>query len=309
MGKVLLISFRRTMNRDKDRRADEPIKPPRDELGESEEKFIPTKPQVESSGKEPGPIPPPFLEFKPDERKLAKIALFRRITLWGTLIFIAGMLLWAIVFLPRISPQRKVEEKKPPGAELTPEEKAAPPRVDYQSSAGKEAVVSKEEKMVWAQARAMGRSIDSSVNIAINQWQRVQKLIDIGKMAKDKIEEALKRIESARAVSDSAGQMVELAQRLLTGLQALTRTSGSGSVRVRGTYAAAREYLRLVAEERGDRENYLFAWEQAVRALKDGDEAEFEIKENVANGYLKKSETRQKRLSRSRAQLKAALSY
>lgn len=251
--------------------------------------------------------PPEKLEFKPDEQKLARLARFRKVTLWLTLLLLVAPLVWLLMFPPKW-PWEATDIKQ--GAQnleespLTPE--IAPS--GYEPPIREVIPTSKAEDEILTQALASGRLIDSSVNIALAQWKRAQALAGFGEANKNKVEEILKGIKVARVVSESAKSMVEIVRREMERLKVMSHNPGRVGLRVNAIYGAAREYWNFLAEEVADQEASLDAWEKAVYALGDGNEAEFEIKENVAIGYLRKSQSRQRRFYRAQTRWKETLS-
>ncbi|MEO0070623.1 MAG: hypothetical protein ABIK39_00850 [candidate division WOR-3 bacterium] len=163
------------------------------------------------------------------------------------------------------------------------------------------------ENEIFTQALLSGRLIDSSVNIAFAQWRRASALVYLGETNKSKIDEMLEGIKVARLVSESAKTMVEVVRREMEKLRGMSRSPGWVGLRVNGIYAVAREYWNFVTEVMVNQEAFFDAWEKAVNSLRDGNEADFEIKGNVATGYLRKSESCQRKFYRAQSRLKETL--
>jgi hypothetical protein len=64
---------------------------------------------------------------------------------------------------------------------------------------------------------------------------------------------------------------------------------------------------RPLAEEADDQYQYLRSMEAAATALAQGDGATFDVKQNVANSYRRRSETRQRGIRRLQGQFQEAV--
>lgn len=247
--------------------------------------------------------PPVKLEFKPDQKRLVRLAHFRRVTLWITFLLLAVSLVWLIMFPPKWSQNKRqnltqTSGKRPMAETTAPSEKKPSTALGMKENV---------EDEIITQALVSGRLIDSSVNIAFAQWKRASALVYKGEANKSKIEEMLGGINAARLVSESAKSMVEVVRREMEKLRGMSRSPGWVGLRVNAIYGAAREYWNFVTEVMVNQEAFFAAWEKAVDALKDGNVAEFEIKGNVATGYLRKSESCQRKFYRAQARLKEML--
>jgi hypothetical protein len=101
------------------------------------------------------------------------------------------------------------------------------------------------------------------------------------------------------AVSLLAGELQRLADR--------SRGAPPGSsYRLRVAQSAGRAYMQGLGEDAGFRLEYLRSTVAALEALSVDDDAEFEVKTNVANSYRRRSELKQRSLERLRDALDAA---
>ncbi len=242
---------------------------------------------------------PKELKFEPDKDKLIKIARFRRITLLVTLVLIVAAFIW-VLFLPARLPVHERDKKTE--SRVTEElpvamEKEVAPRVPERvvQSAG----------LNMAPARLAVARIDSGLGAAVQAWPRAEKVLAGNYLSQETVAEFLKRIEVAKAIADTVSRLVQNVEIELERLgEIMLKAVGKERVRVGAVFAAARDYLKLVKEETSDRQNWLVAYEQAAQALGRNDRAEFEIKENVAVGFLRKCEARRRRLYRAGERLR-----
>lgn len=245
------------------------------------------------------PEGPGKLEFKPDERRLAKLARFRRVVLLLTIFLLGGVLLLLILIQPKwmmvevaVKPERLNTGIAGRGGE-TSASPAFPP-----------ATISDAER-IKATVISSGGTVDTSAKMAIAMWQRAETLVLDGLLERDGVDEVLEQISVAKIINDSARNLLNQAKVELTRLQSLTNSSAK-SVSLRAFLSAARDFLALVEEEATDRQAWLDAYETALRSFASGDKAEYEIKGNVAGGYLRKCEVRRRRLVRAGARLTEA---
>lgn len=166
------------------------------------------------------------------------------------------------------------------------------------------ASISNDEKIKGIVISSAG-TVDLSAKTAIAMWQRAVVLVHDGLLERDGAEEILKRIGVAKEINDSAQNLLSQAKAEMARLQGLLN-SATRSVRLSTILIAARDYLSLVEEEASDRQAWLDAYETAIRSFASGDKAEYEIKGNVAGGYLRKCEVRRRRLVRAGVRLTEA---
>ncbi|MGQ9708342.1 MAG: hypothetical protein ACUVUR_05650 [bacterium] len=242
----------------------------------------------------PGP-----LEFKPDERRLVKLVRLRRLVLLMTMLILVGALLWLLFFPVRVSVVKDVASTQD---EVIPVE-----RQDDEAKGSGYALPKAEpvEERVLIEAAQLVAVIDSGVKAALVGWDRAEALVSGESVREDNLDEMLARIGMARAMSESARAIVDLCQKQLRRLQGMLSHSGIVGLRIGSAYSAARDYLELVIEEAGDRKSWLDFYELAVRALTEKDRSEFDIKMNVAGGYRRSFEVRQRRLKKAGLKLES----
>lgn len=252
----------------------------------------------------PMPHEPQPLRFEPDEKRLARLARFRKVVLGVTIGLMMMVLVWMILIPTRVSnispavwsirnrfePQVTEESLRETPAPL-------PPAQDTKSI--------KPNQLT--EAKALVRGIDSSLNAVTEQWFRAAGLVNAVSVRLENVSEMLRRIEIARAIGDSARAQVAQAEIGMSRFKELLRVPGFSGMRINNVYSAAQELMVLVKEETADREGWLSSFEQAIRALAEGDSAQFDIKLNVAGAYQRKSEIRQRRLNRAKQILYSAV--
>lgn len=234
------------------------------------------------------------LEFKPDEKRLEKLARFRRVVLLVTLM-VVGLMLLLVIFLP--ARVRVVREDYQRREETVPveQERRVEERDDQRPKTEDRSLRSDRFGELIPAARSVA-VIDSGVNFALAAYKRAEGLVLGVSVREDNVEEIFKRIGMARAQAESARVTVDFCEKELARLKVMLGQAGVLGLRIGAAYSAARDYLNLVAEDGKDRQSWLDYYEQGVRAFADKDLAEFDVKMNVAGGYQKSFEVRQRRL-------------
>ncbi|MCL6466038.1 MAG: hypothetical protein K6T77_04680 [candidate division WOR-3 bacterium] len=239
------------------------------------------------------PEGPGKLEFKPDEKRLVRLARFRRLVLLVTILLLGGTLLLTIMIQPRwvmvgvgVQPETALSNNESRGSE--------PPVSDIP----KVKEISQREQ-INSTILMTAQTIDSSGRTALAMWQRAEMLVLGGVLERDGAEEVLKRVAMARMVNDSARILLSRAKGELERLQTIIKSSSVKDLGLNAFLAAGKDYLTLVEDESKDRQAWLDAYEASVRAFAGGDKAEYEIKTNVAGAYLRKSEVRKRKLTRA----------
>lgn len=157
-------------------------------------------------------------------------------------------------------------------------------------------------------ARAEVSAIDARVNAASEKWSRARALSTNGAEAPDNAQEAVEQLRTAAILADSAKQDIRQAQQQAERIRAASREADSRvAFRLSVLYGATSQYLKSMADDAEDRYAYYAKLGSAVEALLRLDRAEFEIQQNVAVSYLRKSEDRQATLRRLAEQMREAL--
>ncbi|MGQ9678056.1 MAG: hypothetical protein ACUVUD_02090 [bacterium] len=243
------------------------------------------------------PEGPGRLEFKPDESRLAKLARFRRFVLLLTIFLLSGALLLLILIQPRWMMSEVGVKPEASNAEVAGSNGEMP----ASPSVFQPARISDDERIKGMVISSAGK-VDSSAKIAVAMWERAEMLVLEGLLERDGAEEVLNRIVMAKVINDSARNLLRQVKAELTHLQSL-RSSTGNVVRLRAFLAAGSDYMAMLEEEAVDRQAWLEAYETAIRSFASGDKAEYEIKGNVAGGYLRKCEVRRRKLMRAGVRL------
>ncbi len=243
------------------------------------------------------PQKPEPLRFEPDLKRLEKLARFRRWVLYFTLGAMVIALVWMIFLPSKIVNVNMSEEGRRVSEQVLVPEGAKP--VERVRQVEPEEAGKQDELAVMREAEALVTMIDASVGRAIEQWQRAEAMVNAISLREENLKEILQRIGVAKVVGESAEAGVKSARESLARLQGFLKYPGLIGLRVNSAYSVARDFLSLVEEEAKDRRSWLDYYEQAVRAWADGDLAEFDIKNNVADGYKRKFGVRAKRISRA----------
>jgi len=256
---------------------------------------------VDPEEKFPPSSSPPKLVFEPDARQASRIARVRTYTLLATV----GLMVVALVL---------ILSYRPPPVKLTSPE---PPRdAGYASDSavesgrpmpGQPASVSRKVTAVGL-ARADVAAIDALLNAAAEKWGRARALSSQGAVTPDSAQDAAEQLRKAATLADSARQDIRLAQQQAERIRAAARDADSRyAFRLSVLYSAMSRYLESMADDAEDRHAYYAKLGAAVEAQLRLDGAEYEIQQNVAVSYLRKSEDRQKSIRRLAEQMREAL--
>jgi ribosomal protein L39E len=159
-----------------------------------------------------------------------------------------------------------------------------------------------------AQMRRLLGRIDFTAAAAAERWNRSMLLL-AASQARDssRLAEALSKARTAAVLAESsAAALAELAGELERLDGDLRGAPPGAGFRLRAAQAAALAYVRGLEEDARFRIEYVRAALAALEAFAAGDEAESEVKTNVANSYWRRSELKQRALARLSEALDAA---
>lgn len=250
----------------------------------------PDRPQPES-----GVPQPPRLEFKPDSARTSRIRTFRIVILGLAAAVLVACLVWLISFRPRFSVPTIVREPQPAtGSEPVqpPAQVAAAPTSPGSQSGGVREEVDRLETLLQDMRE---------------RWRRAASCVPLAAPAQGQSEDAVVRVRRAVVMAESAAVLADSGREHLAGLKESLRRAGAGGYRASELSAAADEFARELRRCAADRLEHFRAQELAYAALAAGDSAEFEIKGDVATGYLRKSELGERRVERARERMRVAL--
>ncbi|MEM2144372.1 MAG: hypothetical protein QW279_03355 [Candidatus Jordarchaeaceae archaeon] len=175
-------------------------------------------------------------------------------------------------------------------------------------SQSKETGKERSTELTLTKALSIGRSIDSLTSYCITQWEIIERQMDIGTPLKEKLPEITEGLNKIQAIEDNIRKNLKIVQgELVVKLKEMGGEAGLVGFKINSIYIAAQGYLNLLLEEEKERSAYINAWEKALKALDERNEAEFEIQQNVANSYLRKCLVRKRKIFRAQNRLKETL--
>lgn len=252
--------------------------------------------------REPGEKRPPDLVFRPDERAIARFKRVRAAALVGTAIIIAVGFTIIISYRPNTPKPagRRIAAPETLSADSTAsriyDTTAVPPRAVIQSASP------------VAAAHAAVAAVDTIRGLAAEKWVRADDLLPTGPVTKDNGAEVAAHLQRAVILCDSAkAEIGEARQHAEVVRQAARHDSSGASYRLSALYVAVSRYVELLAVDASDRALFYSTSEFAVKAILAGDDAEAEIKQNVATSYRRKSEDRQRAIGRLEKAVQEAL--
>ncbi|MEO0080179.1 MAG: hypothetical protein ABIK44_05840 [candidate division WOR-3 bacterium] len=245
--------------------------------------------------------PRPTLVFKPDPSRERRIAQFRKWVLIVTAVIVGT----ALVLILRIQPDALRPRPAPLHSQSLPP--SAPEKTTPSPVVSAGSVTEDQRAVLVAAAVQAVASIDSAVAWAMSRWQRAQACLPTVMPVAEQLEPAIARVRQAQVIAESAALDLTAAQQAAERIRETSRRPGLDGYRLSILYTAAQNYLSLLNTDLQDRRAYLEASSQAFQALANSDQNEFEIKQNVANGYARKIDIRQRRIQQAKQQLQEQL--
>ena len=244
---------------------------------------------------------PPRLVFTPDARQSVRVARIRTYTLLATFVLLLVGLVLILTYRPPPIPQANPVASTPA---LPPAESV----VAAVPSAISQPVPVPRDLGAAEAASSAAAAVDTLIAAAGEKWLRATELSPQGVVAGDNAADAAAKLRKAVTIADSARRDVALARLQADVVLRASREAGSRTAfRLSVLYAALSRYLESVGADAEDRYFYHAKSEAAVEALLRLDGAEFEIQQNVANGYLRSSEERQAGIRLLARQVREAL--
>lgn len=260
------------------------------------------KPERSAAG-EPTRTEPGRLVFRPDEANRRTVVRLRWLLLALTALILVVALAWVVSYrIP--SPGTTVSDSLASGVGSSAPEAEEPNHVGQQ----REAVTRVgEARTPLVRGRAILDTVELLVASAEGRWRRTAALLPVVPVTSDNGLEVLGQVRNAVVTADSGAADITNAVELAEEIRLLSRQPGATEARdLSLLYVAVRRYLDLLDKQARDFGAFLQATEAAVRAAIAGDKAEHEIKSNVANGYLRKCEVRQRSLRRQLREMQRA---
>lgn len=243
---------------------------------------------TQSPNGEKQPFPSPLV-FRPDPRKVARLTLIRRGLMWTALV-VLGISIFIII---RYRPRPMESERRATGILLS----------DYDGFATGESSERKVEESVDSVEWYIQR-VRADLRLAVNLWQSAVEMKPLGPMTTENAKECLSLVEAASATADSASQALARARQGNDRLTVLSRSlPAREAYRLSVLRARLTEYIALLAKDEKEHGARFAALSASCRAALAGDQAEAEVKANVATGYQRKLESRQRTIKRQAADL------
>lgn len=246
----------------------------------------------------------PTLVFEPDLRKTARVALIRRILLWLAI----AILVLAVLLVATYRP--------PPPTVVQPEAGYSARQVESRSAAERavteppviDSVVDSERDVNPVhQAVQFVNAIDRAGTSAREQWRRADGILPQDVVAHDAAEQTIEVLLAHLPLLDTAA--FHLADAVAHGLRMadVARRPGVDVYRFSILAVAVDDYVELLSDEAVGQRLLFYSHLASARAAVAGNEAEAEIKFNVATSHLRKSEKRKRRLDRRAQAVRDAL--
>ncbi len=149
--------------------------------------------------------------------------------------------------------------------------------------------------------------IERSIAAAHDCWRQAWSSFPVGDVTPETAREVQASVQIATALLDSAGRVLADARAGSQRLRGMSRVPGAANAyRISVLYVAVEKYLLLLEDEAEDQQQLLEATRSMVSSVVAGDDAEYEVKLNVANSYRYRSEKRARLLRRRAAEVRQA---
>ncbi|UCG42272.1 MAG: hypothetical protein JSU73_10385 [candidate division WOR-3 bacterium] len=251
----------------------------------------------------------PKLVFQPDKARQARIRKTRALAAWLTLGGLAVALVWLATYRPRLL--RKSDESE------LPAEASAVPAAGPGSSANREtsgdsglskAVSSLPEPAAAEQASfsptETADDIGRLARSALSRWSLVLDVTLAEELSPDRAQDMLDLLAPLRTQLDSADADVAGTQNRVADVGRATRTVTGNAYKLSVLYVASEKVAEELGKQAGEIRDYFESIQAALRAAAAGEDGEFEVKVNVANGHLKRVEMRDRLIGRRLRSLK-----
>ncbi len=237
-----------------------------------------------------GPALPPMPV--PDRSGTERVARFRTTVLTVTAALLFATIVLVLLYrpsLPQYVPVRSVAPETLATAESEPPEPREPrpdlPRLKPDSPV--------------EQALSALAMIDTAYRYALSRWAGAHDLLPTGTLDSTNAADAVMRFRKAAVLADSVRTLMTQARARAQEIRLASRRAEAGlGYRLSIAYAAADRWLAMLTGEADDQYQYLRTMEEAATALTQANPAGFEVKQNVANSYRRRSESRRRSLAR-----------
>lgn len=234
----------------------------------------------------------PELVFRPDPRKTARLALLGRSLMWAALV-ILGLGVYILV-------------RYRPGPMVAAERGGSVPLPGFGSLPAADSAVLRPQGVDSISLNI--REVQAGLRLALGLWQRTAVVKPVGPVTAENAAQVLDQVNAALTASDSASRAVARARDAIERLDILSRSlAPAEAYRLSALRSQVKDYIGLLEKEGKDQTARFAALTASSRAAAASDQAEAEVKENVATGYQRKSENRQKALARQAVALEDAI--
>jgi hypothetical protein len=244
----------------------------------------------------------PRLVYVPDTAKQARIRRIRSVATWLILGGLAAVLIWLATYRPRFLRQS-------PDAEFPTETGAvARTRPGYPTGRDDPAEIRQPEKAPSLPTPLVGQAslspaeaaeeIGHLARSALGRWNLVFGVTLTEEVKPANARDMLGALAALGTQLDSADDEVAEARARTTDVRKASRTAAGIAYKLSVLYVASEKATEELGRQAEEVRDYLESVQAALRAAAAGEEDEFEVKSNVANGHLRRAAKRRQLIDR-----------
>jgi hypothetical protein len=244
----------------------------------------------------------PRLVYVPDTAKQARIRRIRSVATWLILGGLAAVLIWLATYRPRFLRQS-------PDAEFPTETGAvARTRPGYPTGRDDPAEIRQPEKAPSLPTPLVGQAslspaeaaeeIGHLARSALGRWNLVFGVTLTEEVKPADARDMLGALAALGTQLDSADDEVAEARARTTDVRKASRTAAGIAYKLSVLYVASEKATEELGRQAEEVRDYLESVQAALRAAAAGEEDEFEVKSNVANGHLRRAAKRRQLIDR-----------
>jgi hypothetical protein len=244
----------------------------------------------------------PRLVYVPDTAKQARIRRIRSVATWLILGGLAAVLIWLATYRPRFLRQS-------PDAEFPTETGAvARTRPGYPTGRDDPAEIRQPEKAPSLPTPLVGQAslspaeaaeeIGHLARSALGRWNLVFGVTLTEEVKPANARDMLGALAALGTQLDSADDEVAEARARTTDVRKASRTAAGIAYKLSVLYVASEKATEELGRQAEEVRDYLESVQAALRAAAAGEEDEFEVKLNVANGHLRRAAKRRQLIDR-----------
>lgn len=247
----------------------------------------------------------PKLVFEPDSARQARIRKAWALAAWLILGCLAIVLVWLATYRPRLSGQDR-DSELPVGVTAVPSVRSSSLyEQEVYAETGQSAETSSLSVSPAQQASPSPAEVADDIGrlarSALSRWSLVLDMTLAEELRPTRARDMLSGLATLRTQLDSADAETAVARDRSTEVGRATRTSTDNTYKLSVLYVASDRVAGELGRQAQEVRDYLQSVQAALRAAAAGDDDEFEVKANVANGHLRRAEKR-RRLIDSRLQ-------